>query len=196
HREQGVQRLCNRLFQGGEAGNARSLARRGGFPGRAAARHAKQGPAGGGGAYGGRRGFWRRRRAAEECRPGQPDRAPGRGGRRGHHQRLSTESGWEYCLLQDRLTPMSKHLGIDIRSTHVRVAELEVSYRRSSINTLYEVERSRFSTLVEAVRACAGPLVAESETIAIPLAGERRFVHRIELPLTAPRQSDEGPPFE
>src|SRR5690606_26117770 len=55
---------------------------------------------------------------------------------------------------------------------------------------------SRFSTLVQAVRACAGPLVAEAETIAIALAGERSFVHRIELPLTAQRQLDEVLPFE
>src|SRR5690606_3037727 len=83
---------------------------------------------------------------------------------------------------------MTKHLGIDIRSTHIRVAELDVSYRRTAIHTLYEVDRSHFPTLVEALKNCAGPLLEEAETIATAVAGEQAFFHRIELPLTAQRQ--------
>lgn len=91
---------------------------------------------------------------------------------------------------------MSKHLGIDIRSTYIRVAELEVSYRRTSILALYEVDRARFPSVVEALKACAGPLVSEAETLATAVAGEQAFFHRIELPLTAQRQLDEVLPFE
>ncbi len=91
---------------------------------------------------------------------------------------------------------MTKHLGIDIRSTHIRVAELDVSYRRTAIHTLYEVDRSHFPTLVEALKNCAGPLLEEAETIATAVAGEQAFFHRIELPLTAQRQLEEVLPFE
>lgn len=91
---------------------------------------------------------------------------------------------------------MSKHLGIDVRSTHVRVAELDVSYRRTTISALYEIDRTQFPTLVEAVKACAGPLAAEAETIATAVAGDQAFFHRIELPQTAQRQLDEVLPFE
>jgi len=91
---------------------------------------------------------------------------------------------------------MTKHLGIDIRSTYVRVAELEVSYRKTTIQALYEVDRAHFSSLVEAVKACAGPLVKEAETIATAVPGDQAFFHRIELPLTAQRQLEEVLPFE
>ncbi len=91
---------------------------------------------------------------------------------------------------------MSKHLGIDIRSSHVRVAELEVSYRRTMITALYEVDRAQYQTLVEALKACAGPMSEEAETIATAVDGDKSFFHRIELPLTAQRQLEEVLPFE
>lgn len=91
---------------------------------------------------------------------------------------------------------MTKHLGIDVRSTCIRVAELEVSYRKTTIQALYEVDRAHFPSVVEAVKACAGPLAIEAETIATAVAGDQAFFHRIELPLTAQRQLDEVLPFE
>lgn len=91
---------------------------------------------------------------------------------------------------------MSRLLGIDIRSTHVRVAELEVSYRKTSIEALYEVDRAVLPDLTEALRAAAGPFIERADAIGVAIDGDKSFVHTIELPPTAQRQLEEVLPFE
>ncbi|MBN2196581.1 MAG: pilus assembly protein PilM [Polyangiaceae bacterium] len=91
---------------------------------------------------------------------------------------------------------MSRVIGIDIRSTHVRAALLRTSYRRITVERMLEVDVAQVGSLEEAVRACAAPLVLHGEGIAVALDGDRTFVHRIELPASARRQIDDVLPFE
>jgi general secretion pathway protein L len=91
---------------------------------------------------------------------------------------------------------MASYLGIDIGTSTVRVVLLRSSYRRLAIEAMTEVDRALFPTLVEAVRAAVGPSAAQGESVAVSLEGERTFVRRVEIPLTAQRQLAEVLPFE
>src|SRR5450432_1741734 len=91
---------------------------------------------------------------------------------------------------------MAKIIGLDIRNRHVRAVLLGTSYRKITLLSLAEVDRSQFAGLDEAVQACLLPLVPHSDGIAVAVDGDTAFVHRLRLPPTAMKQLSEVVPFE
>src|SRR4051812_20681934 len=91
---------------------------------------------------------------------------------------------------------MAKIIGIDIQSRHVRAALLVSSYRKFTLESLVEIDRTQVPGLEEAVQACLLPLVPHSDAVAVAVDGDVAFVHRLKLPPTALKQLAEVIPFE
>jgi len=83
---------------------------------------------------------------------------------------------------------MSKLIGIDIQTAHVRAVLIGTSYRRITLEAVAEVERDRFATLEEALQTCLVPLVPHSDAVAIAVDGAQSFLHRLSIPRTAEKQ--------
>lgn len=91
---------------------------------------------------------------------------------------------------------MSKFVGIDIRPNLVRVAVLRSSYRKLELEALREIETQGFDELEHAVRHAAGEFTRHGEAVAVTLAGQGAFIHRLALPPAALKQVEEVVPFE
>ena len=91
---------------------------------------------------------------------------------------------------------MAKLIGIDIRNRAVRAVLLATSYRKVSLVSLVEVDRSEFPNLNEAVQTCLLPLAPHSDAVAVAVEGDAAFIHRLRLPPTAMKQLGQVIPFE
>jgi general secretion pathway protein L len=88
---------------------------------------------------------------------------------------------------------MARLVGIDIDSTHVRVAALRTSYRKVALESLTEVAldgRSEEAALREAIGK------SPADAIAIALAGDKCLYRRMELPRAAERELENVLAFE
>ncbi len=91
---------------------------------------------------------------------------------------------------------MGKLIGLDIRARYVRAVLLRTSYRRVTLESLAEIDRTQLPGLEEAVQACLLPLIPHSDGVAVAVDGDHAFVHRLSMPSTALKQLDEVVPFE
>lgn len=91
---------------------------------------------------------------------------------------------------------MSRVIGIDIRTGHVRAVLVRLGYRRPAIERMVEVSRSTTETLRQAIQACVVPIAQHGEAVAVAVSAERAFIHRIVLPGSARKQLAEVLPFE
>jgi general secretion pathway protein L len=91
---------------------------------------------------------------------------------------------------------MGRYIGIDIGSSHVRALLLSTGYKRIAIEAVQEVAIDASESLEHAIRACAAGMLPHSDGIAVAVAGDTAFVHRMKLPLTARKQLDAVLPFE
>ncbi len=88
---------------------------------------------------------------------------------------------------------MARLVGIDIDSTHVRVATLRTSYRKVALEALTEVAldgRSEEAALREAFGK------TQADAVAIALAGDKCLYRRLELPRAAERELENVLAFE
>jgi general secretion pathway protein L len=91
---------------------------------------------------------------------------------------------------------MARYIGIDIGSSHVRALLLSTGYKRIAIEAVQEVAIDAAESLEHAIQACAMNMLPHSDGIAVAVAGDTAFVHRMKLPLTARKQLDAVLPFE
>jgi Tfp pilus assembly PilM family ATPase len=92
---------------------------------------------------------------------------------------------------------MSRVVGVDFRSHHVRVAALKVGYRALELEALSEESLSGHESEADALRACLAQLPPGSiDTLVATVDGRRCFSHRVCLPASAKKRLDELLPFE
>lgn len=92
---------------------------------------------------------------------------------------------------------MSRVLGVDIRSTHVRVAALSVGYRALELGGFSEELLSDHESAAEALRACIAQLPpGPIDTLVTTVDGRLCFSHRVKLPESARKRLGELLPFE
>ncbi len=81
---------------------------------------------------------------------------------------------------------MSRWLGLDITPSAVRLALLQSSYRRTTVEALREERLADHETRAAAIRAAMTGLRADA--VASALHGDRCFVRRLSLPATAAKE--------
>lgn len=92
---------------------------------------------------------------------------------------------------------MSRVLGIDVRDNHVRIAALQVGYRKLELEGLAEELVTGHSQLSDAIRACIARLpLGGHDTIVASVDGARCFTHSLTLPESARKRLAELLPFE
>lgn len=92
---------------------------------------------------------------------------------------------------------MSRTIGIDFRNNHVRIAALQVGYRKIELEGLYEEHLAGHESPTEALRACLAQLPPGGvDTIVATVDGSRCFTHLVELPESAKKRLGELLPFE
>ena len=91
---------------------------------------------------------------------------------------------------------MARYIGIDIGSTHVRALLLSTGYKRIAVESIQEVAIDAAESLERAIQACAAGMLPHSDGVAVAVAGDSAFVHRMKLPLTARKQLELVLPFE
>lgn len=92
---------------------------------------------------------------------------------------------------------MSRTIGIDFRSNHVRIAALHVRYRTLELEGLYEELLSAHDSPRDALRACLAQVPAGGiDTIVATVDGSRCFTHVVRLPESAKKRLTELLPFE
>jgi Tfp pilus assembly PilM family ATPase len=92
---------------------------------------------------------------------------------------------------------MSRTIGIDFRSNHVRIAALHVRYRKLELEGLYEELLSAHESPREALRACLAHIPPGGiDTIVTTVDGARCFTHAARFPESAKKRLLELLPFE
>lgn len=92
---------------------------------------------------------------------------------------------------------MSRTIGIDFRSNHVRIAALHVGYRKLELEGLYEELLSAHESPRDALRACLAQVPAGGiDTIVATVDGSRCFTHVVRFPESAKKRLAELLPFE
>jgi general secretion pathway protein L len=91
---------------------------------------------------------------------------------------------------------MARYIGIDIGASQVRALLLNTGYKRVAIEAINEVAIDSVDSLEQALQACVSPMMPHSDGLAVAIDGDRAFVHRLKLPLTARKQLDAVLPFE
>jgi general secretion pathway protein L len=89
---------------------------------------------------------------------------------------------------------MTRQLGVDITPTAVRVALLNASYRKNTIEALREERLSDHATTSDAIRAAT--LGLKYDVVGSALAGARTFLRMLTLPATASKELAAVLPFE
>ncbi len=92
---------------------------------------------------------------------------------------------------------MSRTIGIDFRNNHVRIAALQVGYRKIELEGLYEEMLAGHEGPSDALRACLGQMPPGGiDSIVTTLDGASCFMHLVELPESAKKRLAELLPFE
>lgn len=91
---------------------------------------------------------------------------------------------------------MRRHVGIDIRSSHVRAALILTGYRKLVVERLVEIDMATAGTVEQALASTSLPLVQQAESYAVSVEGDSSFIHHITLPATAMKQVAAVLPFE
>ena len=79
---------------------------------------------------------------------------------------------------------MSRFVGIDIRTTHVRTVVVRTGFRSVQVERMLEVDRQSVASLEEALRVSASSVLEHADSLAISVDGQKAFVRRISLPAT------------
>lgn len=92
---------------------------------------------------------------------------------------------------------MSRTIGIDFRSNHVRIAALHVRYRKLELEGLYEELLSAHESPREALRSCLAHIPPGGiDMIVTSVDGSRCFTHAVRFPESARKRLAELLPFE
>lgn len=91
---------------------------------------------------------------------------------------------------------MARLLGIDIRSSSVRVAVVRRQYKGYRLEALQERALGPEEGIEDCVRATAGLLSGPGDHVSTGVSGEQLFVRELTLPRAAEKQLTEVVPFE
>src|SRR5262245_27952282 len=91
---------------------------------------------------------------------------------------------------------MARLVGIDVRTTHVRVVLLQSQYRGLKVVGYRQAPLVVGQDLEETLRLVGLPLVQQGEHLATCVSGDQLFIRDIELPAAASKQLSDVVPFE